>query len=167
MTLQALAPERAPRRAATDKIDARILRVLQRDGRISNLKLAEEVHLSPTAVIERVKRLQRDGYILGYRARLNPEKLGMGLVAFVEVLLDRTAADVMQRFVTAVQARPEILECHLIAGGFDYLLKLRVAQSTHDVRDLVAAVVGTLPGVRELRSYTVMEQVKHGTPLVG
>jgi Lrp/AsnC family leucine-responsive transcriptional regulator len=158
--MQAFAPERA-KRATTDKIDARILRVLQRDGRISNLKLAEEVHLSPTAVIERVKRLQRDGYILGYRARLNPEKLGMGLVAFVQVLLDRTAADVMERFRTAVQARPEILECHLIAGGFDYLLKLRVA-STHDFRDLVASVVGALPGVRDTRSYVVMDEVKHG-----
>jgi Lrp/AsnC family leucine-responsive transcriptional regulator len=168
MTMQALATDTATgraRRAATDKIDARILRVLQRDGRISNLKLAEEVHLSPTAVIERVKRLQRDGFILGYRARLNPEKLGMGLVAFVEVMLDRTAADVMERFRAAVQARPEILECHLIAGGFDYLLKLRIAH-THDYRDLVASVVGTLPGVRDMRSYTVMEQVKHGNPVV-
>ncbi|MEN9630021.1 MAG: hypothetical protein RJA10_3249, partial [Pseudomonadota bacterium] len=73
-----------------DKIDSRILRVLQADGRISNLKLAEEVHLSPTAVLERVKRLTRDGYILGYEARLNPVKLGAGLLVFVEVLLDRT-----------------------------------------------------------------------------
>jgi Lrp/AsnC family leucine-responsive transcriptional regulator len=150
--------------SATDKIDARILRVLQRDGRISNLKLAEQVHLSPTAVTERVKRLQRDGFILGYKARLNPSKLGMRLVAFVEVLLDRATADVMERFKAAVQQRDEILECHLIAGGFDYLLKVQVAD-THDQRDFVAAVVASLPGVRETRSYTVMEQVKHGNPV--
>ena len=78
-----------------DKIDRRILRVLQEDGRISNLKLAEEVHLSPTAVLERVKRLSRDGYILGYEAKLNPTKLGQGLLVFVEILLDRTVHDVM------------------------------------------------------------------------
>jgi len=160
--MQLAAPE-SPSRSAppTDKIDTRILRVLQRDGRISNLKLAEEVHLSPTAVMERVKRLKRDGYILGYRARLNPEKLGLRRAAFVEVQLDRTSFDVMQRFATAVQACDEILECHLIAGGFDYLLKLRVPDGT-DWREQVSLVVASLPGVRDTRSYSVMEQVKHG-----
>ena len=101
--------------------------MLQADGRISNLKLAEEVHLSPTAVLERVKRLTRDGYILGYEARLNPHKLGAGMLVFVEVLLDRTTPNVIETFKAAVQVRPEILECHLVAGGFDYLLKTRVA----------------------------------------
>ena len=110
-----------------DAIDRRILRALQADGRISNLKLAEEVHLSPTAVLERVKRLTRDGFILGYEARLNPAKLGAGLLVFIEVLLDRTVHDVMDTFKAAVQVRPEIMECHLVAGGFDYLLKTRVA----------------------------------------
>ena len=103
--------------SALDKIDARILRVLQKDGRISNLKLAEEVHLSPTAVLERVKRLARDGYILGYEAKLNPEKLGAGMMVFIEVVLDRTTHDAMNTFKAAVQVRPEILECHLVAGG--------------------------------------------------
>jgi hypothetical protein len=84
--------------------------VLQADGRISNLKLAEAVHLSPTAVLERVKRLTRDGYILGYEARLNPAKLGAGLLVFVEILLDRTVHDVMDTFKAAVQVRPEILD---------------------------------------------------------
>jgi len=145
----------------TDKIDARILRVLQEEGRISNLQLAERVHLSPTAVAGRVKRLKREGYILGYRARLNPLKLGLGLAAFVEVQLDRVAADAMRRFTSAVQQRPEIIECHLIAGSFDYLLKLRVAD-THAQRDGVAALVRSLPGVRELRTHTVTQQLKHG-----
>src|SRR2546426_7535066 len=89
-----------------DKIHARILRVLQKDGRISNLKLAEEVHLSPTAVLERVKRLTRDNFILGYEAKLNPDKLGAGMMVFVEVVLDRTTPDVMNAFKAAVQVRP-------------------------------------------------------------
>jgi Lrp/AsnC family leucine-responsive transcriptional regulator len=147
---------------ALDKIDLRILRVLQRDGRISNLKLAESVHLSPTAVLERVKRLTREGYILGYEARLNPAKLGAGMMVFIEVLLDRTAPDVMDTFRAAVQARPEILECHLVAGGFDYLIKTRVADMGA-YREMIATVIWSLPGVRETRTYTVMEEVKNST----
>lgn len=150
--------------ADLDKIDLRILRVLQKDGRISNLKLAEEVHLSPTAVLERVKRLVREGYILGYEARLNPDKLGAGLLVFIEILLDRTVHDVMDSFKAAVQVRPEILECHLVAGGFDYLLKIRVADMTH-YRAFIGSVIWTLPGVRETRTYAVMEEVKHTTQL--
>jgi len=147
-----------------DKIDAKILRVLQKDGRISNLKLAEEVHLSPTAVLERVKRLTRDGYILGYEAKLNPGKLGAGLLVFVEILLDRTVHDVMDNFKAAVQVRPEILECHLVAGGFDYLLKTRVA-NMQAYREFIGSVIWTLPGVRETRTYAVMEEVKNVTAL--
>ncbi|RQP24259.1 Lrp/AsnC ligand binding domain-containing protein [Piscinibacter terrae] len=147
-----------------DKIDAKILRVLQKDGRISNLKLAEEVHLSPTAVLERVKRLTRDQFILGYEAKLNPAKLGAGLLVFVEILLDRTVHDVMDNFKAAVQVRPEILECHLVAGGFDYLLKTRVADMTA-YREFIGSVIWTLPGVRETRTYAVMEEVKNVTAL--
>ena len=153
-----------PSERGIDKIDARILRVLQKDGRISNLKLAETVHLSPTAVLERVKRLTRDGYILGYEARLNPAKLGAGMMVFIEVLLDRTAPDVMDTFRAAVQARPEILECHLVAGGFDYLIKTRVADMSA-YREMIASVIWSLPGVRETRTYTVMEEVKNTTAL--
>lgn len=147
-----------------DAIDARILRALQRDGRISNLKLAETVHLSPTAVLERVRRLTREGFILGYEARLNPAKLGAGLLVFVEVLLDRTVQDVIDQFRAAVQVRPEILECHLVAGGFDYLLKTRVADMAA-YRLFVGEVIWSLPGVRETRTYVVMEEVKHTTAL--
>jgi Lrp/AsnC family leucine-responsive transcriptional regulator len=147
-----------------DKIDAKILRVLQKDGRISNLKLAEEVHLSPTAVLERVKRLTRDGFILGYEARLNPAKLGAGMLVFIEVLLDRTAPDVMETFKAAVQVRPEILECHLVAGGFDYLIKTRVADMGA-YRGMIGSVIWALPGVRETRTYAVMEEVKSSTAL--
>ena len=147
-----------------DKIDARILRVLQRDGRISNLKLAEEVHLSPTAVLERVKRLTRENFILGYEARLNPNKLGASMMVFIEVLLDRTAPDIMDTFKAAVQTRPEILECHLVAGGFDYLIKTRVADMSA-YRELIGSVVWALPGVRETHTYAVMEEVKNSTAL--
>ncbi|PPE71129.1 Lrp/AsnC ligand binding domain-containing protein [Caldimonas thermodepolymerans] len=147
-----------------DKIDRKILRVLQQDGRIANLKLAEAVHLSPTAVLERVKRLTRDGYILGYEARLNPQKLAAGMMVFVEVVLDRTTPDVMNAFKAAVQARPEILECHLVAGGFDYLIKTRVADM-QAYRELIGSVIWSLPGVRETHTYAVMEEVKNTTML--
>lgn len=143
-----------------DKIDRRILALLQADGRLSNLKLAEAVHLSPTAVLERVRRLTRDGYILGYEARLDPNRLGAGLMVFVEVLLDRTVQDVMDTFRAAVQVRPEILECHLVAGGFDYLLKTRVADMAA-YRAFIGTVIWALPGVRETRTYVVMEEVKN------
>ena len=154
----------AGRPLGLDKTDAKILRLLQADGRISNLKLAEEVHLSPTAVLERVKRLTRDGFILGYEARLNPDKLRAGLMVFIQVVLDRTTPDVFENFKAAVQVRPEIMECHMVAGGFDYLIKTRVADMAA-YRELVGAVIWTLPGVRETHTYAVMEEVKNTTAL--
>lgn len=157
-------PPPPPAIEGLDRIDLRILRVLQHDGRITNLELAQQVHLSPTAVLERVKRLTRDGVILGYAARLDPARLGAGLLVFIEVMLDRTAPDVMDSFRAAVQARPEILECHLVAGGFDYLIKTRVADMTA-YREMLASVIWALPGVRETRTYAVMEEVKNTTAL--
>jgi Lrp/AsnC family leucine-responsive transcriptional regulator len=117
------------------------------------------VQLSPTAVLERVRRLTRERYILGYEARLNPALLGAGLMVFVEVLLDRTVQDVMDNFKAAVQVHEEILECHLVAGGFDYLLKTRVADMSA-YREFIGSVIWALPGVRETRTYVVMEEVK-------
>jgi len=154
----------APAIEGLDRTDLRILRVLQDDGRITNLQLAQQVHLSPTAVLERVRRLTRDGFILGYTARLDPARLGAGLLVFIEVMLDRTAPDVMESFRAAVQARPEILECHLVAGGFDYLIKTRVADMSA-YRELLASVIWALPGVRETRTYAVMEEVKNTAAL--
>lgn len=142
-----------------DRIDRKILDVLQRDGRISNLKLAEAVTLSPTAVLARVQRLTREGFILGYEARLDPLKLGAGMLVFVEVLLDRTTPNVFDQFKAAVQAQPEILECHMVAGGFDYLLKTRSADM-NAYRVFAGRVLWQLPGVRETRTYAVMEEVK-------
>lgn len=147
-----------------DRVDRRILQTLQGDGRISNLKLAELVSLSPTAVLARVQRLTREGYILGYEARLNPLKLGAGLLVFVEVLLDRTSPNVFEQFKAAVQIRPEILECHMVAGGFDYLLKTRTA-NMNNYRDFAGQVLWQLPGVRETRTYAVMEEVKNSSAL--
>ena len=143
-----------------DRIDRKILSILQEDGRIANLKLAEAVALSPTAVLARVQRLTRDGFILGYEARLNPLKLGAGMLVFVEVLLDRTTPNVFDQFKAAVQVHPEIMECHMVAGGFDYLLKTRSADM-NAYRVFAGNVLWQLPGVRETRTYAVMEEVKH------
>ena len=149
----------SPADAPLDRIDLRILDALQRDGRLSNLKLAEQVALSPTAVLARVQRLTRDGFIEGYAARLNPAKLGRGLVVFVEVLLDRTTPHVFDAFKAAVQVHEDILECHMVAGGFDYLLKTRVTDMAA-YRHFAGQVLWQLPGVRETRTYAVMEEVK-------
>ena len=149
--MQVHAPERA-RRIANDNIDSRILHVLQRDGRISNLKLAEQVNRSPSAVLERVKRLKREGYILGYQARLSREKLGIEVLAFVEVQLERMDQELMARFEAAVRERPAIIECHMIAGTFDYLLKVLVSDM-HACRELVESEIAKLPGVREARTH--------------
>ena len=147
-----------------DRIDLKILNCLQQDGRMSNLKLADSVSLSATAVLARVNRLTKEGYILGYEARLNPLKLGAGMMVFVELLLDRTTPNVFEAFKAAVQVRPEIMECHMVAGGFDYLLKTRIADMAA-YRDFAGNVLWQLPGVRETRTYAVMEEVKNTTHL--
>ena len=147
-----------------DRIDQRILGALQADGRLSYLKLAEAVALSPTAVLARVQRLTREGYILGYEAQLNPLKLGRGMMVFVEVLLDRTTPNVFEQFRAAVQAQEAILECHMVAGGFDYLLKTRMADMAA-YREFAGTVLWQLPGVRETRTYPVMEEVKNTSRL--
>jgi Lrp/AsnC family leucine-responsive transcriptional regulator len=149
---------------ALDRIDLKILHCLQQDGRMSNLKLADSVSLSATAVLARVNRLTKEGYILGYEARLNPLKLGAGMMVFVELLLDRTTPNVFEAFKAAVQVRPEIMECHMVAGGFDYLLKTRMADMAA-YRDFAGNVLWQLPGVRETRTYAVMEEVKNTTHL--
>ena len=148
----------------TDRLDRLILSVLQREGRISNLDLAERVGLSPTATSERVRRLVRDGLVTGFGARLDPHRLGFGLLVFVEVMLDKTTPDVFERFAAAVTRAPEVLECHMVAGGFDYLLKTRVRDMAA-YRDFLGKVLLSLPGVRETRTYAVMEEVKTDGPL--
>ncbi|AWK89528.1 Lrp/AsnC ligand binding domain-containing protein [Azospirillum thermophilum] len=150
--------------ADLDKIDRRILNILQVDGRIAAVDLAERVGLSPTTTGERLRRLQKDGYITGFGARLDPQRLGFGLMVFVEVLLDKTTPDVFDRFVSAVRDAPEVLECHMVAGGFDYLVKTRVADMAA-YRRFLGDVLLPLPGVKETRTYAVMEEVKNDGPL--
>jgi Lrp/AsnC family transcriptional regulator, leucine-responsive regulatory protein len=147
-----------------DRLDRRILRFLQEDGRISNVELADKVGLSPTATAERVKRLQKDKVIRGYGARLDPTKLGRSFLVFIEVTLDKTTSDVFEKFGAAVQRAPDVLECHLVAGGFDYLVKTRVSDMAA-YRTLLGDTILSLPGVKETRSYAVMEEVKTEAPL--
>ena len=101
---------------------------------------------------------------MGYEARLNPLKLGAGMLVFVEVLLDRTSPNVFEQFKAAVQVHQEIMECHMVAGGFDYLLKTRTADM-NSYREFAGSVLWQLPGVRETRTYAVMEEVKNSAAL--
>ncbi|MGY6569774.1 MAG: Lrp/AsnC ligand binding domain-containing protein [Salinarimonas sp.] len=142
-----------------DRIDRKILQALQQDGRIANVELAERIGLSPTATGERVRRLVREGVIAGFGARLDPHRLGLGLLVFVEVSLDKTTPDIFEKFAAAVQRAPQVLECHMVAGGFDYLVKTRFA-SMADYRQFLGEGLLSLPGVRETRTYAVMEEVK-------
>ena len=142
-----------------DRTDRRILGVLQSDGRITTTDLAARVNLSPTATAERMKRLVRDGYILRFSAELDPVKLGQGLLIFLQVKLDRTTPEVFDAFANAVKRVPQVLECHMVAGGFDYLVKARVSDMA-SYRKLLADAVLDLPGVRETHTYAVMEEVK-------
>jgi Lrp/AsnC family leucine-responsive transcriptional regulator len=147
-----------------DQIDRRILLELQQDGRITNVELAHRVGLAPTSMSDRMRRLMRQGYIAGFGARLNPHALGLGLLAFVEIQLDKTTPDVFERFADAVKRAPEVLECHMVAGGFDYLVKARLADMTA-YRRFLGETLLSLPGVRETRTYAVMEEVKNDGPL--
>ena len=109
-----------------DATDRRILMELQNDGRITNQDLAKQVRLSPAACFDRVKRLRERGIIKGYSAILDPNEIGLPLIIFVEVFLDRTTEEQFAAFASAVQRTPEVLECHMVAGGFDYLIKARM-----------------------------------------
>lgn len=145
-----------------DRTDLRILEILQSDGRVSNSKLAEMVNLSATAVLARVQKLTRDGYILGYEAKLNPEKLNANFLVFVEILLDKTTPNVLDEFVEAISDYPEIIECHMISGGFDFLIKIR-SENMEEFRRIAGQTLWQLPGVKETRSYPVMQVVKESS----
>jgi Lrp/AsnC family leucine-responsive transcriptional regulator len=142
-----------------DRIDIRILDLLQSESKISNIKLAEMVNLSPTAVLARVQKLTKEGFILGYEARLNPIILNNGFVVFVEILLDKTTPNVLEEFSEAVQHISDIVECHMISGGFDFVVKIRCA-NMDEFRKISGDILWQLPGVKETRSYPVMEVIK-------
>ncbi|GAA0611957.1 MAG: Lrp/AsnC ligand binding domain-containing protein [Brevundimonas sp.] len=147
-----------------DAVDRRLLKALQEDGRISNAELARRCNLSPAACFERVRRLREKKVITGYAALIDPAKVGRGLMIFVEVLLDRTTGDMFEAFAEAVRRQPEVLECHMVAGGFDYLIKARVGDMDA-YRAFLGDVLVKMPGVRETRTYAVLEEVKATTAL--
>lgn len=142
-----------------DRIDKSILRELQKDGRMPNVELSRRVGLSATPCLERVKRLEKKGVIKGYAALVSPEKLQAALLVFVEIRLTRTSPDVFDDFKKSVIDLPQVLECHLVSGDFDYLIKARVADMAA-YRNLLGETLLTLPGVSGSRTYVVMEEVK-------
>ncbi len=142
-----------------DRIDKKILRLLQSNGRISNIELSKAINLSPTPCLERVKRLEKGGYIKGYAALLDAKALGAELLVFVEITLTRNSSDIFNEFNQAVILLAPVLECHLVSGNFDYLIKARVA-NMEEYRKFLGETLLTLPGVADSRSYVVMEEVK-------
>jgi len=142
-----------------DRIDRNILVELQKNARLSNVELSKRVGLSPTPCLERVKRLEKEDYIKGYQAILNPEKLEAALLVLVEITLTKTSPDVFDDFSNAVHELDVIQECHLVSGDFDFLLKTRVADMAA-YRELLGDTLLRLPAVSESRTYVVMEEVK-------
>jgi Lrp/AsnC family leucine-responsive transcriptional regulator len=142
-----------------DRIDRNILVELQKNARLSNVELSKRVGLSPTPCLERVKRLEKENYIKGYQAILNPEKLEAALLVLVEITLTKTSPDVFDYFSSAVHELDVIQECHLVSGDFDFLLKTRVADMAA-YRELLGDTLLRLPSVSESRTYVVMEEVK-------
>jgi Lrp/AsnC family leucine-responsive transcriptional regulator len=142
-----------------DEMDRKLLRALQEDGRMTNQALALRCGISPAACFDRVKRLRASGVIRGYTALLDPGQLDRAMLIFIEVLLDRTTTDVFQAFADHVRKLPEVLECHMVAGGFDYLLKVRVADIAA-YRSFLGDTLVAMPGIRETRTYAVLEEVK-------
>ena len=142
-----------------DAIEKRILQELQKNARISNVELSKRVNLSPTPCLERVKRLEMSGMILGYHASVCPIKAKTSLLVFIEVTLERTNNEVFRGFADTVKEYSEILECHMIAGGFDYLLKLRF-KDIQEYRDFLGDGLVNLPKVSLTHTYIVSEEVK-------
>jgi Lrp/AsnC family leucine-responsive transcriptional regulator len=144
---------------ALDKLDRKILTILQLDGRIAMKELAERVGLSVTPCIERVKRMERENVIMGYFARVNPQQVGASLLVFVEITLDHKSGNMFEQFRREVQRIPEVLECHLVSGDFDYLIKARIGEMA-DYRKLLGDILLQLPGAVQSKSYVVMEEIK-------
>lgn len=142
-----------------DRIDRKILDILQRDGRISMTDLAGQVGLSASPCTERVKRMERTGVIAGYHARVTPEALGKTLLVFVEIKLSAKSGDVFETIRRELLHMPEVMECHLVSGGFDYLVKFRM-RGMKEYRHLLGDILKRLPVSAESHSYVVMEEIK-------
>ena len=154
-----------PKVRPLDRIDLTILDTLQSHGRISNAELSKQVNLSASPCLEIVRRLENEGYIMRYGALLDASKLKYGMSAFIQVTLDRTTGDVFNRFKEEVVKLKEVASCHMVAGGFDYLLKLRF-ENMAAYREVLGMLV-ELPGVSQTHTYVVMESVKQdsGVPI--
>ena len=142
-----------------DEIGRRILRELTVNGRISNLDLAEKVGLSPSACLRRVQELERRGVIRGYRARLDPAQTGRGFVVYVTIGLAEHSKAAQRGFEAAMSAAPEVAECHNIAGAFEYLLRIEVADLPA-YKAFHTDTLGTVPHVRAITSHMVMDTTK-------
>jgi Lrp/AsnC family transcriptional regulator, leucine-responsive regulatory protein len=147
-----------------DEIDRRILKALQQQGRMSNSDLSEKVHLSPSACHRRVQRLEAEGYIRGYVALLDARKMGVPTTVFVEITLQGQADEVLDAFEKAVARIPAVLECHLMAGSADYLLKV-VAENTEDFARIHRQFLARLPGVGQMQSSFALRTVSNTTAL--
>ena len=147
-----------------DETDRRILRVLQKDGRITNADLSERVNLSPSACHRRVQRLEQDGFIAAFVALLDARKLGRPTTVYVEITLTSQAEDILDAFERAVARVPDLLECHLMAGSADYLLKIMV-QDTEDFARIHRQHLSRLPGVRQMQSSFALRTVVKTTAL--
>ncbi|MEM1141510.1 MAG: Lrp/AsnC ligand binding domain-containing protein [Pseudomonadota bacterium] len=147
-----------------DRIDRKLLEILQRDGRISNVELAKQVALSPTPCLERVRRLERDGYITGYVALADPKKLNAATQAFIQVSLTNTSTENLKDFHARISAMPEVEACHMVAGGFDYLLKIRCADML-DYQHFLGEQLATIPLIAQTHTYVVIEEVKNETAI--
>ena len=149
-----------------DSIDRRILDVLQISGRMSNAELSERINLSASACHRRVQRLEKDGYIRDYVALLNPRKVGLPTTVFVEITLSGQADEILDAFEKAVAKVPDVLECHLMSGTADYLLKV-VAGGTEDFASIHRRYLATLPGVAQMQSSFALRTVRQTTALPG
>ncbi len=154
--------------SSLDAVDRAILSLLQDDGRLANVDLADGVNLSPSACLRRVRRLEEEGFINQYVALIDPSKVGMGTNVFVEITLSSQAEDALDAFEAAVTARPEIMSCHLMAGDFDYLLRV-VIDDVADYEALHRTHLAQLPGVARLVSSFALRPVCDRTayPLKG
>lgn len=142
-----------------DRIDLKILDILQREGRISVMELAERISLSATPCSDRIKRMEREGVISGYHARVNPAALGKNLLVFLEIKLSAKSGDVFDKVKKELLYVPEVMECHLVSGDFDYLVKARLTEM-NEYRRLLGEILKRLPASAESRSYVVMEEIK-------
>ena len=142
-----------------DRIDLKILDILQREGRLPITELSERIGLSASPCTERVRRLERSGVIAGYHARVDPHALGRSLLVFVELTLSTKSEEIFANVKRELQLMPEVLECHLVSGGFDYLVKARLGQM-NDYRQLLGKMLKKIPVPAQSHSYVVMEEVK-------